>query len=155
MNRRRRFLALAGVSAFASSFASFAQPQAKVWRVGVLSVFLPGKDPLFDAFRQQLRDLGHVEGKTLAIEYLTAEGKYDRLPALAAELLKRNVDVIMAISGTPPANAARNAARTIPIVFTLVSDPVGQGLVTSLARPGGNVTGTSNLHPEKIGRAHV
>jgi putative ABC transport system substrate-binding protein len=120
----------------------------KIPRVGVLSAFTPGKDPQFEAFRQQLRDLGHVEGKTIVIDYLAAEGKYDRLPAFATELVKRNADVIMAISGTPPAAAARNAVRTIPVVFTGVADPVGQNLVTSLAHPGGNITGTSNQHPE-------
>jgi putative ABC transport system substrate-binding protein len=148
MNNRRKFLAVLGTGAIAAPLVSFSQTQGKIPRVGVLSVYPPGKDPQFEAFKQQLRDLGHVEGKTIAIDYLSVEGKYDRLPALAAELVKRNVDVIMAISGTPPANAARNAARTTPIVFTGVSDPVGQDLVTSLARPGGNITGTSNQHPE-------
>lgn len=89
-----------------------------------------------------------MEGKTITIDYLSAEGKYDRLPALAAELVRRNVDVILADGGTPATTAARNAARTIPVVFAILSDPVGQGFVTSLARPGGNVTGISNQHPE-------
>jgi putative ABC transport system substrate-binding protein len=88
-----------------------------------------------------------VENKTIAIDYLSAEGKYDRLPALAAELVRRNVDVIMADGGTPAAIAAKNAARTIPVVFAAAADPVGSGIVASLARPGGNVTGTSNQSP--------
>jgi putative ABC transport system substrate-binding protein len=95
-------------------------------------------------FKQQLRDLGHVEGKTITIDYLSAEGKYDRLPSLAAELIRRDVDVIMADGGTPSATAVKNATRTIPVVFVGVADPVGQGIVASLARPGGNVTGISN-----------
>ena len=89
-----------------------------------------------------------MEGKTITIDYLSAEGKYERLPALAADLVRRNVDVIMAVGGTPAATAARNATRTIPVVFMGVSDPVGQGFVTSLARPGGNVTGITNQQPE-------
>ena len=97
--------------------------------------------------------LGHVHGKTIAIDYLSAEGKYDRLPALAAELVRRKVDVIMAAGGTPSATAARNAARTIPVVFAGVGDPVGQGFVTSLARPGGNVTGITNQSPEVAAKA--
>ena len=99
-------------------------------------------------FKQQLRDLGQVEGKTITIDYLLAEGKSERLPALAAELVRRNVDVILTGGGTPAATAAKNAAGTIPVVFQGVGDPVGQGFVTSLARPGRNMTGISDQQPE-------
>jgi putative ABC transport system substrate-binding protein len=147
MNNRRKLIVAVGASALAAPFVSFAQ-QGKVGRIGVLSAYSTGNDPQFDAFKQQLRELGHVDGKTITIDYLPAEGKYDRLPTLATDLVRRNVDVIMAISGTVVATAARNAARTIPVVFNGVSDPVGLGFVTSLARPGGNVTGISSLGPE-------
>jgi putative ABC transport system substrate-binding protein len=96
----------------------------------------------FDAFRQGLRELGWVEGQNIAIEYRLAEGRLDRLPHLAAELVRLKVDVILATS-TPPAVAAKNATTTIPIVMATSADPVGQRLVASLARPGGNVTGLS------------
>jgi putative ABC transport system substrate-binding protein len=96
----------------------------------------------FDAFRQGLRELGWVEGQNIAIEHRLAEGKLDRLPHLAAELVRLKVDVILATS-SPPAVAAKNATRTVPIVMATSADPVGQGLVASLARPGGNVTGLS------------
>jgi putative ABC transport system substrate-binding protein len=146
MNNRRKFLGVLGASALAPPFGLFAQQPAKIGRIGYLSAFLSNNEWRFEAFKQQLRDLGHVEGKTIAIDFLSAEGKYDRLPALAAELVKRNVDVIMVDGGTPGAIAAKNATRTIPVVFAGVSDPVGLGFVTSLARPGGNVTGTTDMH---------
>ena len=144
MNNRRKLLLVIGATALASPLTSLAQTRDKVGRVGVLSPYPSGKDPRFEAFKQRLRDLGHVEGKTLTIDYLSAESKHERLPALAAELVRRNVDVIMSIGGTPPVNAAKSATRTIPIVFAGVSDPVGQSIVVSLARPGGNVTGVTH-----------
>jgi putative ABC transport system substrate-binding protein len=104
-----------------------------------------------EAFRQGLRDLGYAEGRNLVIEYRDAEGKFERLPALAAELVALKVDVILAGS-TPHAVAAKQATRTIPIVVASVGDPVSSGLVTSLARPGGNVTGLSILAPELVGK---
>jgi putative ABC transport system substrate-binding protein len=94
-----------------------------------------------------LRDLGYVEGRNVAVEYRDAEGRYDRLPALAVDLVVLKVDVIV-VTNTPAAVAAKQATTTIPIVMTLVSDPVGSGLVVNLARPGGNVTGLSFMHPE-------
>ncbi len=143
MNNRRQLLLALGATALASPLSPFAQPTTKVWRIGFLTTFPPDNDLRFEVFKQQLRDLGHVEGKTITIDYLSAEGKYDRLPDLAAELVRRNVDVIMSAGGTPAVTAARNATRTIPIVFAGVSDPVGQGIVASLARPGGNITGAT------------
>jgi len=143
MNTRRKLLVALGAGVFATPLACFAAQQAKVGRIGFLSPYPSDNDLRFEAFKQQLRDLGHVEGKTITIDYLSAETKYDRLPALAAELVRRNVDVIVADGGPPPVTAARIATKTIPVVFVAVSDPVGQGIVASLARPGGNVTGIS------------
>ena len=123
--------------------AAFAQQSAKTGRIGYLSPGSP-KDVFGrrnrDAFRQGLNDLGHVEGQNLEIEYRFADRNFDRLPELAAELVRLNVAVIVA-GPTPAAVAASNATRTTPIVMINVGDPVGLGLVASLARPGGNVTG--------------
>jgi len=119
--------------------------------IGFLSSFSPppnlgdlGGSP----FRQGLSEAGFVEGRNVAFEYRWAEGHYDRLPALAADLVRRKVDLIATNGGTPPALAAKSATSTIPIVFTHVSDPVGIGLIASLARPGGNLTGFSNITTE-------
>ena len=127
-----------------------AQQVAKVARIGYLSINLAAAfSNLHEAFRQGLRDLGYVEGRNVVIEYRPAEG-IERLPALAAELVALKVDVIVAPT-TPAAVAAKQATRTLPIVF-VAADPVGSGLVTSLARPGGNVTGLSSLGPELVGK---
>jgi putative ABC transport system substrate-binding protein len=119
--------------------------------IGYLSPFSPppnlgalGRNP----FQQGLSETGYVYGQNVAIEYRWAESNYDRLPALAADLVGRKVDVIVTEGGTPPALAAKSATSTIPIVFTFVGDPVASGLVTSLARPGGNLTGFSNISIE-------
>ena len=124
---------------------------AKVARIGYLGTNRAANPHLHEALRQGLRDLGYVEGRNLVIEYRDAEGKVERLPALAPELVALNVDVIVA-PGTPQALAAKQATRTIPIVFTAAIDPVTDGLVTSLARPGGNVTGLATLSSELVGK---
>jgi len=136
---------------FAAPLAAEGQQTAKVARIGFLFLNLAPNPHLKEAFRQGLRDLGYVEGHNVVIEYRDAEGKLERLPALAAELIALQVDVILA-GGTPQALAAKHASRTLPIVFAAAADPVTDGLVTSLARPGGNVTGLASLNPELIGK---
>src|SRR5712672_800259 len=119
--------------------------------IGYLSSTSPGPNtaPSLAAFRQGLSETGYVEGQNVAIEYRWAEGHYDRLPALAADLVGHKVDLIMA-SSPPSALAAKGATSTIPIVFRHGGDPVGSGLVASLARPGGNLTGVSQLGDEGL-----
>jgi putative ABC transport system substrate-binding protein len=129
-----------------------AQPAAKTARIGYLATNLAGTPPAsHEAFLEGLRDLGYVEGRSIVIEYRDAEGKVERLPALVTELVALQVDVIVA-PGTPAALAAKHATRTLPIVFPVAVDPVQSGLVTSLARPRGNVTGLSALVPELVGK---
>jgi len=147
---RRAFLAGAAALLTAPRAAE-AQQATTVARVGWLGANRAAIPHLHEAFRQGLRDLGYVEGRNLAIEYRDAEGKLERLPARAAELVALKVDVIVAPT-TPAALAAKEATRTLPIVFAGAADPVTSGLVTSLARPGGNVTGLSLLAPELVGK---
>jgi len=131
-----------------------AQPPEKVPRVGYLSPGSPSepfRQRRFEAFRQGLRELGYVEGQNIAIESRWAEGKYDRYPALAADLVRLKVDVIVAVGGRA-SEVAKHATRTIPIVMSVVIDPLGSGLVASLARPGGNVTGISLMTPDLVGK---
>ncbi|TPW18285.1 MAG: hypothetical protein FD126_3482, partial [Elusimicrobia bacterium] len=129
----------------AVSLAADAQQAAKIPRIGFIRPGSP-PDPLAEAFVQGLRDLGYVEGRTVAIEYRWAEGKPERIPDLTAELVRLKVDVIVTPGGY--AVAAKRATGTIPIVFPVSADPVAAGLVASLARPGGNLTGLSLMSPE-------
>jgi putative ABC transport system substrate-binding protein len=145
--------ALVVVVSFAASLAADAQPTGRVYRIGYLSI---GAESMYnrplEVFRQRLRDLGWDEGRNLLIEYRYADGQGDRLPALADELVRLKVDVIVA-SPTPSALAARNASRTIPIVGLNLTEPVAVGLVQSLARPGGNITGlTYGVDTEIFGK---
>jgi len=135
---------------FALGFSAQAQQAKKVPRVGVLRPGSP-PDPYVDAFRQGLRDLGYVEGKNIAIEYRWAEGKSAGLPLLAAELVHLKVDAIVT-QGEAATRAVKEATSTIPIVMATSGDPVGAGLVASLARPGGNVTGLSAVAPDLTGK---
>ena len=142
----------AGIFAIALTFAFggvVAQAQqAKVVRIGFLGPTSAASNAgRMEALRAGLRDLGYLEGKNLVIESRWAEGKFDRLPELAAELVRLNVDVILT-TGTPGIRAAKNATTTIPIVMVTSGDPVGFGFVASLARPGGNITGSSTFGPE-------
>lgn len=127
-----------------------AQPPSKVPRIGVIGERSAG-DPFHAAFQQGLRDLGYAEGRNIAIEYRYAHGILDQVSALAAQLVRLEVDVLV-VGGTVSAQAAKNATTTVPIVFTSVGDPVGSGLVASLAHPGGNVTGLSNLTFDLTGK---
>jgi putative ABC transport system substrate-binding protein len=129
-----------------------AQESSRVWRIGFLGAgSYSSGDPRVEALRQGLRELGYSEGRNLAFEFRWAGGNANRLPALAAELAKLNVDAIVT-QGTQATDAARRAVRTAPIVFAVAGDPVGTGLVTSLARPGGNVTGLTDIAPEIAGK---
>jgi putative ABC transport system substrate-binding protein len=148
---RRTFIGGLGLL-LAVPLVAEAQQAGKVPRIGFLALNLAPNPHLHEAFRQGLRDLGYVEGRNVVIEIRDAEGTLQRLPALAAELVALKVDVIVTGGGTPTALAAKQATKTIPIVFASAPDPVTDGLVTSLARPGGNVTGLSNLNPELVGK---
>jgi len=149
---RREFLGTMASGLLAAPLAAEAQRAVKIARIGYLANTLAANPHAPETFLQGLRDLGYVEGRNIMIEYRDAEGKPERLPALAAELVALKVDVIVTAGGTPAVLAAKEATRTIPIVFNGAADPVTSGLVTSLARPGGNVTGLSNLTTELVGK---
>jgi putative ABC transport system substrate-binding protein len=148
---------LVGIVALIIAFAmcgavATAQQATKVPRIGYLSPTSPSASPTrIEAFRQGLRELGYIEGKNILIEYRYAEGKFDRLPALAAELVSFKVDLIVT-TGPTVTRAAKSATTTVPIVMATDSDPVGNGFVASLARPGRNITGLSALAPELSGK---
>jgi len=128
-----------------SGSAAHAQQPEKILRIGLLdSSNASGRAGLLETFQQELNKLRWIEGKNIIIEYRFAEGKSERLPDLAAELVRLKVDLIV-VAGTPSASAAKKATNTIPIVMATAGDPVGAGLVASLAQPGGNVTGFSSL----------
>jgi ABC-type uncharacterized transport system substrate-binding protein len=139
---------VAGAMAFVlAPLAGEAQQAGKGWRIGVLGLRSRVLNANFDAFRQGLREFGYVEGQNFVIEYRSADGQPERFPGLATEIVRLKVDLILT-RGTSAAVAAKNAARTIPIVMLGSSDPVGTGVVASLARPGGNVTGLSGFTKE-------
>jgi putative tryptophan/tyrosine transport system substrate-binding protein len=152
--KRREFITLLGGAAIAWPLPLRAQQAGKIPRIGYLSpgsasAGLVARD---QAFRQGLRELGYVEGKNIVIEYRYAEGKFDRLAGLAAELVRLKVDVIAAAL-TQASLAAKVATKTIPVVILGVSDPLGSGLIASLARPGANITGTSSMTSEVVGKS--
>jgi len=142
---RRAFGGAAACFLLASPLAALAQQEGRIWRIGVL---WPGSasppNSRIEAFRQGLRELGYVEGRNVEMVYRYAEGDYARLPALAADLVRLKVDVILG-AGAPAVSAAQKATTTIPIVIGTAGDPVGTGFARSLARPGGNITGLSDL----------
>ena len=146
---RRTFLAGTGAVLLAAPLAAEAQqPAGKVYRVGVLVLApLSARPQQWEAFRQGLREQGYLPGKNILLEFRSADGKPERLAELAAELIQANMDVIVG-SGTPPVQVLQKATQTIPIVMANVGDPVGAGIVASLARPGGNITGLSLLATE-------
>ncbi len=149
MNRRDTVLALLALGAV--PLAAEAQASAKVPLIGFLSSVSRTDDALLQPFRLGLRELGYVEGQTIALEYRFAEGRPERLPVLAAELVRLKVDIVVA-SAPPAPQAAKQATSTIPIVFIVIGDPVAEGFVSSLSRPGGNITGLASAAPDLIGK---
>src|SRR5262245_27567423 len=146
--QRREFITLLGGAAAGWPLAARAQQVGKVPRIGFLSMASPLTFvSRLEGLRQGLRDFGYVEGANITIEYRWAEGRFERLPELAAELVRSNVDLIVTHT-TPGSLAAKRATTTIPIVIALIGDPVASGIVTKLARPGGNITGQSFFSPE-------
>jgi putative ABC transport system substrate-binding protein len=142
---RRKFITLLGGAA-AWPLAARAQQGQRVWRIGII-----GDTAMWNHFRRGLRDLGYIEGRNVTIEYQSTEERPDRLAAVATELARLPVDVFVT-TGTPETYAAKQVTATIPIVMTMVGDPVRAGFVTSLAHPGGNITGNSALGPEAGGK---
>jgi putative ABC transport system substrate-binding protein len=136
---------------FALGGSADAQKPAKIPTVGVLLPYSAGSDARIEALREGLRELGYIEGQTIRMEYRWADGQFDKLPTLANDLIRSKVDVIVA-AVTQASLAAKRATDTIPIVMIAVSDPVGSGLIASFARPGSNVTGTSSMTAEIVGK---
>ena len=153
MTTRRTLLASTGAAVLAAPLAALAQPAAKPARIGFLGLDKAADPRPREALLDGLRELGYVEGRNLSIEQRYAEGQPERFPALATELTALKVDVIVTFGGTLGALAAMRATGTIPIVFPAAGDPVGEGIVASLARPGGNVTGLSTFSTELIGKS--
>ena len=152
MVTRRRLVIALGAGAFAAPLASFAQEPAKIARIGFLGAGSASVTASWvEALRTGLRDLGYIEGKNIVIEYRWADGKYERLADLAGELVRLKVDVLVT-HGTSGTRAAKQATTTIPIVMAISGDAVGTGLVASLARPGGNITGSTAISPELMGK---
>ena len=147
MNNRRKLVIALGAGALTAPFSSFAQQQGKVWRVGFLASRarpVPVDFGLYGEFLRGMRELNYIEDKNLIIEWRFSEGRAELLPIFAAELVRLKVDVIV-VPSTPAASAAQKATASIPIVFVTLSDPVGSGFIKSLARPGGNITGLTNM----------
>jgi len=145
---RRSVLIALGVGAIGLPGRSFAQQPAKVWRVGILSARAQPTAPefgVFGAFLKAMRELGYVEGRRVQYEWRFSDGKYEALAEMAAELVRLKVDAIVA-GGTPAVRAAQKATKTVPIVMVGVGDPVGSGFIASLAHPGGNITGITNIN---------
>jgi putative ABC transport system substrate-binding protein len=152
MISRAAFAAVFALCLLAAPLVAEAQSGAKVYRVAYLGNSSAAlESETVSAFRQGLRDLNYVEGKNLTIEYRWAEGRYDRFPSLVAEAVQLKVDVIVT-AGTPAILAAKNGTRTIPIVMAAIGDPIAAGVVPSLARPGGNITGSASMTPEIDGK---
>jgi ABC-type uncharacterized transport system substrate-binding protein len=145
------FLVVLVVSLLGAPCTSQAQQPTLVHRIGRLTGGSRSPDPNLEVFRQELRALGYVEGDNLVLELRYAEGQDERLPALAAELVRLPVEVIVA-TGAPAARAAQQATTTVPIVIITLTDPIGAGFVSSLARPGGNITGVSGPSAAFIGK---
>jgi putative tryptophan/tyrosine transport system substrate-binding protein len=149
--KRREFTVFILGAALSCHTIARAQQSNIVWRVGMLdSAFTV--QPLLDAFRKQLSDLGYIEGKNLVIDYRAAEGNFGRLPQLAQELVALRPDVLVAIA-TPAIAAVQRATSTTPIVMSPSTDPIGSGFVKSLAHPGGNITGVANMMGDVIGKS--
>ena len=147
--QRREFIAFLGVAA---AWPLVASAQSKISRIGFMGNSTAALEAnLVDAFREGLHELGYEEGRNIVIEYRWADGKYDQFPTLVAELLAAKVDVIVT-AGTPAALAVKKATTTVPLIMVAVGDPVGTGLVPSLARPGGNLTGLSSVAPDLEGK---
>jgi putative ABC transport system substrate-binding protein len=147
VTRRREFIAGLG-SAAAWPLLARAQQRGRMWRIGFLGATSASQiHAQVEGFRSGLRDLGYVEGANVLIEYRWADEKYERLPELAADLVRSNIDVIVT-HGSPGSVAAKQATSRIPIVIAAIGDPVAVGLVTGVARPGGNITGQSFFSPE-------
>ncbi len=150
--RRREFMSLFGAAAAVWPLAGRAQPPAKLPTVGALVIGSTDPEQLWREFRQGLRELGYVEGQNIRFEFRSAQGQANRLPELAAELVRLKVDVILTWF-TPPTEAAKQATHEIPIVMADTGDPIGTGLVASLPRPGGNVTGIASVTAELAGKS--
>ena len=151
MNNRRKLLIALGTIAFASPLGTFAQPQGKVWRIGYLTGRSGRPDPTFDAVAQGLTELGYVEGRNILIEYRAVGGMRERTAGIVAELVQLKVDAIVS-PNLETILAAKQATRTIPIVFVINQDPVAAGIVDNMAHPGANITGVSRLTRELSGK---
>ena len=153
MNRREFFTVIGGASAVWPLGARAQQPEraARIGFLGAASATAPGNVQRVQAFEAGLRDLGYIEGKNVVFEFRWADGDYDRLPELAAELLRLNIDVLVTY-GTPGTLAAKRATATVPIVMAVSGDAVATGIVASLSRPGGNVTGSTFFNPELVAK---